>query len=87
MSFSISCPSNRTCPSLGRSMPVMILTVVDLPAPLGTEKADDLARRHAKAYILNGWDAAVASVEMLDFEHGWGPRVNGVRIWILADLR
>ena len=43
MSFRISWPSKSTLPSFGRSNPVMILTVVDLPAPFGTQKANDLA--------------------------------------------
>ena len=35
MSSRMSAPSKSTWPSLGSSMPVMILTVVDLPEPLG----------------------------------------------------
>ena len=44
-------------------------SVVDLPAPFGPIKPDDLAAAHLEREVADGRDAAVRDVEPGDLEH------------------
>ena len=73
-------------PEVGARRPVSILMVVDLPAPLGAEEAEELALSYGEIDIVDGREGAEAAGEgggldggslRLAERHGSGDRIAG----------
>ena len=47
----------------------MLRSVLDLPAPLGADQADDLAFAHGERDTAHRAQPAVADVQVVNFEH------------------
>ena len=62
-------PLTMTVPLVGRERPAMMRMVVVLPAPFGSEEAEDLAGRGREAEAVDGREIAVSLCEIVDFDH------------------
>ena len=64
-------------------MPVMIFTVVDLPAPFGPEKSHNLAGSDLETHILNRRNRSIAAKQMLNLEQRSTSRIPYVAFSII----
>src|SRR6185312_2247913 len=71
-------PLTVTVPDVGRSSPIIMRMVVDLPAPFGPRNPGDGPRRDREAEGVHGGGVAVALGELACLDHdrdrsvGWG---------------
>jgi hypothetical protein len=63
-------PAMVAAPLVGSTMPVSILSVVDLPAPFAAEEADDLAAGNVEAELIHGDLCAVSLHRRVHRDHG-----------------
>ena len=61
-------PSTRTCPDVGLSYPMMILTIVDFPAPLPPMSPTTSPRSMRSRDILESWTATVELAHVPELE-------------------
>ena len=78
----MSCPSTVTVPSVGLTMPQMMLISVVLPAPLGPSNAKISPRRMSRSMLLSAWKPEAKVLESFDTE-----MMDGMKEWIDAVRR
>ena len=64
----MSCPSTVTFPSVGLTIPQMMLISVVLPAPLGPSNAKISPRRMSRLMPLSAWSPDAKVLERFDTE-------------------
>ena len=65
-------PSSVTPPLSAALSPSMISSVVVLPAPLGPEDPEELARTHLEAHTVDGTQIAIALAHVIHDDDGCG---------------
>ena len=72
-----SWPAKRIRPRVGRTRPMMLFSVVDLPAPLRPSSATTSPRADLEAHVVQDVRAAVVAVQAGDLKHRRGLRSGG----------